>query len=140
MRSRIAWSVVAALGLASAAVFTQAPAPPSPLFHLYFLGHDIGGEVDAVTTSTSGRHLDFTSHFQDRGTPVDLKASLDLDAKGAPTHFVTKGRNYRLFSSDAEVTISRKPRHFHVRDLTAERDVEIGNRPFSPHRHLHADR
>ncbi len=130
MRSRIAWSVAAALGLASAAVFAQAPAPPSPLFHLYFLGHDIGGEVDAVTTTTSGRHVDFTSHFEDRGTAVDLKASLDQDVKGAPTHFVTKGRNYRLFSSDAEVTIAGG--RAHVRDLTAERDVEIGNRPFFP--------
>jgi len=130
MRSPLTWSCAAALGLASAAVFAQAPAVPSPQFQLYFLGHDIGGEVDAVTTTSSGRHVDFTSHFQDRGTAVDLKASLDLDAKGAPTHFVTKGRNYRLFSSDAEVTIVRG--RAHVRDLTAERDVEIGNRPFFP--------
>jgi len=130
MRSPLAWSFAAALGLASAAVFAQDSAPPSPLFQLYFLGHDIGGEADAVTTTTSGRHVDFTSHFQDRGTAVDLKASLDLDAKGTPTRFVTKGRNYRLFSSDAEVTIANG--RAHVRDLSAERDVEIGNRPFFP--------
>ena len=43
---------------------------------------------------------------------------------------MTKGRNYRLFSSDAEVTIAGG--RAHVRDLTAERDVEIGNRPFFP--------
>jgi imidazolonepropionase-like amidohydrolase len=108
----------------------QAPTPAPPTFRLFFLGHDIGGEVDTVTTTTSGRHVDFTSHFQDRGTAVDLKASLDFDVKGAPAHFVTKGRNYRLFSSDAEVTIAGG--RAHVRDLTAERDVEIGNRPFFP--------
>jgi hypothetical protein len=108
----------------------QAPTPAPPTFHLYFLGHDIGGEIDTVTPSASGRHVDFASHFQDRGTAVDLKAALDLDTKGAPTHFVTKGRNYRLFSSDAEVTIANG--RAHVRDLTAERDVKVGNRPFFP--------
>jgi len=116
--------VVAAASLAA----QTSPAPPT--FHLYFLGHEIGTETDTVTASDAGRHEDFSFHFQDRGSAIDLKASLDLDAKGAPTHFVTKGKSYRLFSSDADVTIANG--RAHVRDLTTERDVEVGTRPFFP--------
>jgi imidazolonepropionase-like amidohydrolase len=96
-------------------------------FHLWFIGHDIGRETD--TLSPDGRHLQSVFHFDDRGTAVDLTASLDLDATG-PTHLVVKGRNYRLFTSDSEVTVAGG--RAHVRDLAQESDVEIGGRPFFP--------
>lgn len=117
-------TVVAAASLAA----QTSPAPPT--FHLYFLGHEIGAETDTVTASDAGRREDFAFHFQDRGSAIDLKASLDLDAKGAPTRFVTKGKSYRLFSSDAEVTIANG--RAHVRDLAAERDMDVGTRAFFP--------
>lgn len=108
----------------------QTPGPAStapPTFRLWFIGHDIGRETD--TRSPDGRHLQSTFHFDDRGTAIDLTASLDLDAAG-PTHLVVKGRNYRLFTSDSEVTVAGG--RAHVRDLAQESDVVIGGRPFFP--------
>jgi imidazolonepropionase-like amidohydrolase len=99
----------------------------APTYRLWFIGHDIGFETD--TFSRDGQHLDSTFHFEDRGTAIDLTASLDL-ASGAVTHFLIKGRNYRLFRSDAEVSVSGG--RAHIRDLTQERDLEIGGRPFFP--------
>lgn len=105
----------------------QAPAPP-PTFRLFFLGHEIGRETD--TLSNGGRHLDAAFHFDDRGTAIDLTGALDVDASGAPSHLVVKGRNYRLFASDSEVTVASG--RAHVRDLKAERDIDLTGRPFFP--------
>lgn len=108
---------------------SQAPAGP-PGFHLFFLAHEIGTETDTVTSQAGGQRLDATFQFTDRGTAINLTAALDLAANGDPTKLVVKGRNYRLFVSDSEVTISG-PRA-HVRDLTKERDVDLGGKPFFP--------
>jgi imidazolonepropionase-like amidohydrolase len=99
-----------------------------PTFRLFFLGHEIGREMDV--RSGDGRHLDATFHFDDRGTAIDLTASLDLSDTGAPTHFVAKGRNYRLFATDSEVTVAGT--RAHVRDLKTERDIDVGTKPFFP--------
>jgi imidazolonepropionase-like amidohydrolase len=112
------------IALAGAA---QTPPVVPPTFRLYFLGHDIGRETD--TWSADGLHLQSAFHFDDRGTAIDLTASLDME-KGAPTRLVVKGRNYRLFASDSEVTVAGG--RAHVRDLGAERDVAIEGRPFFP--------
>lgn len=107
----------------------QAPGPP-PTFRLLFLGHEIGAETDAVTSQGATRHLDAAFQFTDRGTAINLAATLDLSANGSPTKLTVKGRNYRLFASDSEVTISGQ--RAHVRDLTAERDVDLNGKPFFP--------
>jgi hypothetical protein len=112
-----------AIALAGAAQAPQAP----PVFRLYFLGHDIGRETDAW--SADGRRLDATFHFDDRGTAIDLAGTLELTG-GAPTRLAVKGRNYRLFVSDAEVTVASGVAH--IRDLAEESDVAIGGRPFFP--------
>jgi len=111
--------------LAVAAAQTPTPAPD---FRLYFLGHEIGREI--VTWADSGHHFDSTFHFDDRGTAIDLTASFDEDEGGRPSRLVVKGRNYRLFSSDSDVTITAD--RAHVRDFKAERDVELRGRDFFP--------
>ena len=116
-----------AVTLAVAALAAQAPAP-EPDFRLYFLGHEIGRET--VSWTNSGRHFDSTFHFEDRGTAIDLTASFDRDEKRRPTRLVVKGRNYRLFSSDSEVTIAGD--RAHVRDFKTERDVELRGKDFFP--------
>ena len=113
-----------AIAIASAA---QAPQPPAPGFRLYFLGRDIGLETD--TWSADGRRLEATFHFDDRGTAIDLAGTLEL-AGGEPTRLAVKGRNYRLFTSDSEVTVSNGVAH--IRDLAAESDISIAGRPFFP--------
>ena len=125
MRPYSAICLFAALGGLVVARASAQAGPPT--FHLFFLGHEIGREVD--TWSLDARHLDAVFHFEDRGTAVDLTGALDLGKDGA-THLVVRGRNYRLFRSDSDVTVADG--RAHVRDLTAERDVVTGARPFFP--------
>jgi imidazolonepropionase-like amidohydrolase len=106
-----------------------AQTPAAPTFRIFFLGHEIGREIDTTTTVGGGRHVDADFQFVDRGTTVALKGALDIGPDGRLTHFVVKGRNYRLFSSDSEVTVAW-PRA-HVRDLGAESDVDAKT-PFFP--------
>lgn len=99
-----------------------------PTFRLFFLGHEVGRETDVP--SADGRHLETTFHFDDRGTAIDLTATLDYTEAGAPSHLVVKGRNYRLFASDSEVTVASG--RAHVRDLKTERDLVLRDKPFFP--------
>jgi imidazolonepropionase-like amidohydrolase len=121
-----------ALGLALLVPQTPQPAAPAgaPDFTIYFLGHAIGAETDTVTAVTDGHRLDAAFQFVDRGTTVTLSATLDSGADGAPRHLVVKGRNYRLFSSDSDVTVSQG--RAHVRDHATERDVAFNAQPFFP--------
>jgi imidazolonepropionase-like amidohydrolase len=107
----------------------QAPAG-APTFHLFFLAHEIGAETDTRKKTADGQHLDATFQFTDRGTAINLTAALDEAADGAPRQLTVKGRNYRLFASDSNVTISGQ--RAHVRDLTTERDITLGGKPFFP--------
>jgi len=97
--------------------------PPATTFRLYFLGHEVGGESSPTPTTYDFR-------FVERGTEVRLTGSLELGADGAPAHLAVRGRNYRLFASDSDVQIAGG--RAHVRDGKAERDIDLGNRPFFP--------
>lgn len=123
-----------AVGLCLAAISVSGRAPASSAttssFDLYFIGHKIGLETTTVVRDAAGAHSQSAFHFDDRGTAIDLTASLDLGPTGEPAHLVVKGRNYRLFQSDADVAIAAGTAH--VRDLTAERDVALGGKPFFP--------
>ncbi len=118
----------AAIAIWVAVTAAQTPLPAT--FRLSFLGHEIGREADTLTSSASGTQLQAVFHFDDRGTAVDLTATLDQAADGTPRHFLIKGRNYRLFTSDAEVTVTGA--RAHVRDLQRESDLAIGGKPFFP--------
>ena len=119
--------------LSLAIVFMSAApqsAPTPVTFHLFFMGHDIGRETDTTTTTGSGSELQAAFHFLDRSTSVDLNGTLDLARDGSPQHLVVKGRNYRLFSSDSDVTIANG--RAHVRDLAKETEVALSGKPFFP--------
>jgi imidazolonepropionase-like amidohydrolase len=120
--------VLAGLAMAAVSTVVQVQAPPT--FRLFFLGHEIGVEHDTVTTNGDARELRAAFHFVDRGTAIDLAGTLIAAPDGAPRSLAVKGRNYRLFASDSEVTIASG--RAHVRDLEQVRDVEIGGRPFFP--------
>jgi imidazolonepropionase-like amidohydrolase len=94
------------------------------------MGHDIGRETDTATSTGSGVELQAVFHFLDRSTSVDLNGTLDLARDGSPQHLVVKGRNYRLFSSDSDVTIANG--RAHVRDLAKETEVALSGKPFFP--------
>lgn len=101
-----------------------------PAFRLFFLGHEIGAERDVLTTEHGTRTLRAAFQFVDRGTTIDLAATLTSDGDGTPRGLTVKGRNYRLFASDSEVTVAGT--RAHVRDLDREEDIAIAGRPFFP--------
>jgi imidazolonepropionase-like amidohydrolase len=114
------------------AVAGIAPAPQpdgTATFHLHLLGHDIGREVDALSHDGARQQLQSTFHYDDRGAAVDLSAALDLDA-GAPVRLVVKGKTYRYFSADTEVTVENG--RAHVRDGLKTDDVAVAGQPFFP--------
>lgn len=121
--------LVLALTLLAPGAMAQAPDAASA-FDLYFIGHTIGREATTIRRDAAGAHLASSFHFEDRGTPIDLAATLDLDSKGEPARFTVSGRNYRLFRSDADVTIAGGVAH--VRDLDATSEIPLGGRPFFP--------
>ena len=122
----IVFSAVIALGQAQQ---TPSTLPATPTYHLYFLGHEIGRETDVVAATPAGRRLDAAFEFVDRGTTVSLTGRLDVANDGSAVHFAVKGRNYRLFTSDSEVSVTAG--RAHVRDLGVESDVAVRG-PFFP--------
>src|SRR5579871_3473812 len=121
-------SIIATLSLSILAGVAQTSQPET--FHLFFIGHDIGRETDTVTNNAGKSQLRSAFHFLDRSTAVDLDATLDSDKDGAALHLVVKGRNYRLFNSDSDITLSDG--RVHIREFTKESDLVIGNKPFFP--------
>src|SRR6185295_14176376 len=105
-------------------------APPAAAFRLHLLGHAIGEERLTETAAMGARTLSYDFKFIDRGTEVGLTSTLELAADGNPRRFVAKGRTYRLFNVDSEVTIANGKAH--VRDLGREYDVDIAGKPFFP--------
>jgi len=116
-----------------------------PTFRLFFLAHEIGTEHDVRSQGFSdpigpvppGRAPDSKTdtlsaffRFVDRGTTVELRASLEARTQGTYQHLAAKGRNYRLFSTDSEVTV--RDGRAHVRDLKSERDIDLKGKPFFP--------
>ena len=103
-RLSLVWLAMFLLGVPST---IRALAPTNTTsFHLFFLAHEIGRETDTLTRTGDQQIVQSVFHFEDRGTAIDLAATLNLAANGSPRRLVTKGRNYRLFASDAEVTLS----------------------------------
>src|SRR5262245_59596411 len=126
--------LVAGLLASSALLAGQTPLevkPPwptgTPTFHLFFLGHEIGAEHDQTTASGP---LECFFRFVDRGTTIELRAGLERSDDGSVQSLAVKGRNYRLFTSDSEVTVRNG--RAHVLDLTAQSDIDLGGRPFFP--------
>lgn len=132
MRS-FAIRVAAGFGLAAISLSAQSPAPPGALassFDLHFIGHTIGKETTTVVRDAAGEHFRSAFHFDDRGTAIDLTASLDLRTNGEAEKLTVKGRNYRLFQSDSEVTVLGDS--VRVRDLGTESEVVVRGKPFFP--------
>jgi imidazolonepropionase-like amidohydrolase len=107
-------AAVAFAGLFCAFGFArQAARPPAPAgivergaLRLHFLQHAIGDEQYEVTRE-DGR-LTLVSHFAytDRGASVPLDATLRLASDLTPVAFTIKGKTYRYFSADTDVTVT----------------------------------
>ena len=132
-RVRLSFVVLVAAFAASVSVMTPAvarTAQGATTFRLHLLAHEIGREVVTTREAASGRHLESTFHFDDRGAAIDLTAGLDFASDGNPARLVVKGKTYRYFSADTEVT--RSGDGVQVRDGSATRRVALAGQPFFP--------
>ena len=102
----------------------------SDRFLLSFLGHVIGDEKVVVEPRGQGRRISSAFVFEDRGTKVELNAALELDGDGLPIRFTSKGKTYRLFSTDVDVV--RIGDRVRVRDGGENTVIDLGGRPFFP--------
>ncbi len=127
---RVALLVVLFAGsTASIAKQTKGPEPTAS-FSLAFLGHVIGEEKVTVEALPSGKRIASDFAFTDRGTRVALAATLELDAKGEAVKFTSKGKTYRLFTTDVEVV--RDGDRVQVRDGATQETLDLKGRPFFP--------
>ena len=108
----------------------QTAPPATERFVLSFLGHQIGEERVTVTTIRPGRKIASAFSFEDRGTKVQLTAALELDGDDLPIRLTSKGRTYRLFSTDIDVL--RIGDRVFVHDGPDEKTIELAGRPFFP--------
>ena len=126
--------VLTASIIGPASVDAQRGAGVSDRFVLSFLGHAIGEERVTVTTIGPGRKIASAFSFEDRGTKVELNASLQLDGDGLPIRLTSKGKSYRLFSTDVDVV--RVGDQVLVHDssggLRKEETIDLKGRPFFP--------
>jgi imidazolonepropionase-like amidohydrolase len=123
------WGVrVLAVALLAAPLFAQPAARPT--FRLFFLGHEIGREIVRTSRLPDGERLTFDFSFTDRGTTVELASTLEMDAEQNVRHFAAKGRTYRLFTADSEVTVTDG--RARVRDGARVSTIDVAGRPFFP--------
>jgi imidazolonepropionase-like amidohydrolase len=117
-----------AVVLLGAPLFAQPAAKPT--FRLFLLGHEIGREFVKSARLPDGERLTFDFSFTDRGTTVELASTLEIDADHSVRHFVTKGRTYRLFTADSEVTVTDG--RARGRDGARGSTIDLAGRPFFP--------
>lgn len=125
--------LTAALALVAAGEGRTAPQQRSAVsdrFVLGFLGHVIGEEKVTIEPRNKGRRISSAFSFEDRGTKVELTASLELDGDGQPIRLTSKGKTYRLFSTDVDVV--RVGDNVRVRDGATASSIELNGRPFFP--------
>ena len=130
MRVAQALAFLLASTLIAAPVGQTGAAAPTRTFSLYLLGHRIGQETRTETATDAGRRLAFDFKYNDRGTEVALTSSLELGRDGSPRHFVTKGKTYRYFNADSEVTVTGT--RVQVRDGATTSVIDAGGKPFFP--------
>lgn len=125
-------AILVVLFSASASGIAQQSAEPkaAPAFKLAFLGHLIGEERVTVTAGGPGRKIASAFSFEDRGTKVELAATLEFDGQGLPTRLTSKGKTYRLFATDVDVV--RTGDRVTVRDGKSEETIDLKGRPFFP--------
>src|SRR3979409_2046494 len=106
-------AAVAALFVLLALHPRQKPAPAvqdnareEGAFTLFKFEQAIGQERYEIQPDGAGSVLTSTFSFTDRGTPVPLNTTLQLDAALAPVHFAIKGKAARTSVIDIEVAVA----------------------------------
>lgn len=120
-------AVIAAAALLSA----QAPLPDATeTFRLYMLGREVGRETSSLFTNASGRRIESSVTFKDRGADVRLTATVDSDFDWEPRRLIIRGQPFAGATTDLDVTTSGA--RATVRDRGADSTREIGDGLFFP--------
>ena len=88
------------------AAAAQSNAREEGAFTLFKFEQAIGQERYEIQPDGAGSVLTSTFSFTDRGTPVPLNTTLQLDAALAPVRFAIKGKAARTSAIDIEVTFA----------------------------------
>jgi len=96
---------LAVAAIVTAGLWGQAPAPDIRI-QLFLIERPVGEERVTVTTTPEGKTIASEVDIVERGTPLQVSASLTVGPDGTPRHFQAKGRSYRFVNVDAEVTVT----------------------------------
>lgn len=96
--------------LALAALFVAslgAPTvPPATRIQLFLIARPVGFETATTVSTADGRTVTSEMELVDRGTRLQLSASLSVAPDGTARHFRASGKSYRFVNVDAEVTVT----------------------------------
>jgi len=125
MIRRIAAAVLLAAGFGG-----QAPAPATRI-QLFLIERPVGEEVVTVTATAEGKTITSAVDIVERGTRLQVMASLTVGPDATPRHFKAEGRSYRFVNVDAEVTVTGRTAR--VSSMGETSDVPVAG-PFFPAR------
>lgn len=100
MTHRLTIAALFAVGL------TAQSAQPATRIQLFLIERPVGFETSTTVVTAEGRVLTSAMELVDRGTRLQLTASLSVAPDGTARHFRASGRSYRFVNVDAEVTVT----------------------------------
>src|SRR5688572_3980097 len=95
-----------ALLLVLAAGLGAQTTPQTTRIQLFLIERPVGFETTTTVATAAGRTLTSEMELVDRGTRLQLTASLNVSPDGTARHFRASGRSYRFVNVDAEVTVT----------------------------------
>jgi imidazolonepropionase-like amidohydrolase len=81
-------------------------APPATRIQLFLIERPVGFETATTIATAEGRTMTSEMELVDRGTRLQLSASLITAPDGTARHFRASGKSYRFVNVDAEVTVT----------------------------------
>jgi imidazolonepropionase-like amidohydrolase len=99
LRILLAFLLILAIGLG-------AQTTPATRIQLFLIERPVGFERATTVAAAEGRTLTSEMDLVDRGTRLQLTASLDVAPDGTARHFRASGKSYRFVNVDAEVTVA----------------------------------
>jgi len=106
MRNHLLLVCTGLLALFSIAGATPTARQATTRIQLFLIERPVGFETAVIATTPEGRTLTSDVELVDRGTRLQLTASLTVSPDGSPQHFRASGRSYRFVNVDAEVTVA----------------------------------
>jgi imidazolonepropionase-like amidohydrolase len=108
LETQLTLRTAAALLLALVTSLHAQSAPSPARIQLFLIERPVGFETATTVTTAEGRTLTSEMELVDRGTRLQLSASLSVSPDGTARHFRASGRSYRFVNVDAEVAVTGK--------------------------------